>query len=523
MGRWLMCCLCCLLPSMAEGQLLSPGRLAAVHAELEGLRNCTACHQLGKAGVSAERCLTCHVEIDVRVEAGRGYHATVSRESCAECHQDHLGTDFRLVRFDEPSFDHSEAGYALEQSHAALECRSCHEPGLIRDPVVVSRKVDPGALARTFLGVPTECAGCHREDNPHGAQFLTRTCDDCHDVSRWEETVGFDHSGRSFPLEGLHAGVACVECHGSGPSARYSGVAAGACSDCHQDPHGNAMEGACAACHDPSGWHSLSAAGIEGTFDHSRTSFALRGAHARATCAECHRPGRPPTGELVRISYRPGTAAHAYPIPIAQNCASCHVDRHVFPDSARRWIDCADCHSEGVWAPSSFGAGRHEGSTFGLTGAHAAVPCVACHKNPAQAHTRFTLALPAATCAACHSGDDLHAGRYGDRTCEACHTTEAFDVVSFGHESVGQECVGCHAPDDPHSDQFEGRDCSACHGTEAYTIDAFDHSTTRFPLDGAHDDEECVACHTTEGAVGESLVRYRPLGTECTDCHGSAR
>jgi hypothetical protein len=408
-------------------------------------------------------------------------------------------------------------------SHGALDCRSCHEPSHIRDPLVVSRKIDPGALARTFLGLPTECAGCHRDDSPHGEQFGSQACADCHDAGEWDVPAAFDHSGTAFRLEGLHGKVACAECHGSGPAARYSGVPFASCSDCHEDQHGGAMEGACARCHDAGGWHSLRAAGIEGSFDHSRTSFALRGAHAEAACAACHRMGRPPSSELVRIAYRQGTATNAYPIPVADTCASCHVDRHVFPSAARRWVRCADCHSEAEWAPSGYGVAGHEQATFPLSGAHATTPCVACHQDPAQGHARFTLALAADSCASCHSVDDPHAGRYSAFACEACHTTEAFDVVAFDHEGADQTCVGCHAPDDPHAGQFEGRDCSTCHGTERFPIEVFDHAATRFPLDGAHDGAECASCHFPERSGESMTVRYRPLGAECTDCHGRDR
>lgn len=512
-----------LSPSHGLAQLLSPGRLAAAHEELEGLRNCTSCHQLGTSGISAERCLGCHTEVAARVRAGSGYHASVPVDSCADCHQDHLGTDFGLVRFAEDSFDHADMEYPLELSHAALDCRSCHEPGHVRDPLVVSRKVAPGALARTFLGLPTECAGCHREEDPHGEQFGNRTCASCHDAGEWKVPAAFDHTGTAFQLEGLHGRVACAECHGSGASARYSGVPFRSCGDCHADPHDGAMEGACARCHDAGGWHSLASAGIEGSFEHSRTSFPLRGAHADAECVACHRSGRPPSGELLRIVYRPGSATNAYPIPISETCASCHVDRHVFPNAARRWVRCADCHSEAKWAPPAYGLLGHEQSTFPLTGAHATAPCVACHQDPAQGHARFTLAIAAENCASCHAAADPHAGRYAGFACEACHTTEAFNVAAFDHEATDQACVGCHRADDPHGGQFEERDCATCHVTEQFAIPTFDHATTRFPLDGAHDDGECVSCHLPEGAGDSRIVRYRPLGTECTACHRSDR
>ncbi|MEQ1855896.1 MAG: hypothetical protein ABL963_05450, partial [Longimicrobiales bacterium] len=244
-------------PAPGVAQLLSPGRLAVAHADLEGIRNCTECHQLGKAGVSAERCVACHTEIGTRVARGSGYHATVEADACASCHQEHLGTDFHLVRFDTTSFDHTEVGFGLDLSHAAVACRDCHAQNKVRDPLVLARKTDAGALARTYLGLPTECAGCHRDESPHGDQFGAQACAECHDAGDWESASAFDHARTDFPLDGLHAGVDCADCHGTGATARYEGLPAAACSDCHADPHDGAMEGTCSGCHDTGGWHAL--------------------------------------------------------------------------------------------------------------------------------------------------------------------------------------------------------------------------------------------------------------------------
>lgn len=506
----------------AQGQLLSPGKLAAPHQALEGLRNCTSCHQLGRQGVAAERCLSCHESVGARISAGTGYHATVEEGACATCHQDHLGADFALVRFDEKSFDHGSIGYALELSHATLDCRACHEPGNIADPVVVAEKAEHVALARTFLGLSGECVGCHADEDPHGNQFGDRACAQCHDAGSWASPTEFDHSRSAFRLEGRHAEVGCAECHGSGVTARYSGLTFATCNDCHADPHDGAMVGTCASCHGTEGWNSLRGTSFEGSFDHDRTSFALRGAHADAACSACHRTARPPSDELVRMSYLPGTSGRAYPPPVAQSCASCHVDRHVFPSGTPRWLRCADCHDEAAWAPSGFGSARHEQSTFQLTGAHATAPCVACHLDSNRGHTRFTLAVPAERCESCHVEDDPHGGRYAGLECAACHTTVAFDEVAFAHAEPLQSCGGCHAAEDPHADQFVGRDCASCHTTDSFAVESFDHSTTRFPLDGAHQGATCGTCHTPDAGLG-APVRYRPLGTECADCHGESR
>ena len=86
---------------------------------------------------------------------------------------------------------------------------------------------------------------------------------------------------------------------------------------------------------------------------------------------------------------------------------------------------------------------------------------------------------------------------------------------------LGSSCADCHADDDPHAGQFEDRPCDSCHGSRTFLIDEFDHDRARYKLDGAHLGLDCAQCHPSEPTPGGGLVvRYRPIGTECTDCHG---
>ncbi len=54
---------------------ISPGDLAAPHAHLEGMSNCTQCHILGEK-VSNEKCLACHKELKKRIDLQKGYHSS---------------------------------------------------------------------------------------------------------------------------------------------------------------------------------------------------------------------------------------------------------------------------------------------------------------------------------------------------------------------------------------------------------------------------------------------------------------
>lgn len=590
--------------SGASAQILSPGELAGAHVELEGLRQCTTCHQLGQRGISPERCLACHTPLAERIEAALGFHASVPGESCADCHKDHLGRDFDLLHLDVAEFLHEETGYDLEGSHESVDCAECHTREHVTDPAVVAFKSEHGALDRTYLGVSQLCVGCHEDNSPHEEQFQDRSCDachdpsswedvpafdhaesdyplvgrhaqvecgdchvpsgdfvayapleygscnschesesphrgqfagqgceDCHDPQRWDEAPGFDHGPTSYPLEGRHAQVACGDCHvPSGGFVRYRPLEHGTCDACHEDVHSGGMSGACVDCHQTTGWRAVANSDLEDVFDHSTTPFPLVGAHADASCNACHIRGRPPLSEAVRITYRAGTQDYTFPRPLSDDCGACHLEYHPATGDSVVGSDCADCHSEARWAPTTYGVDLHNSETaFPLTGAHLVTPCVACHVGPTAGGStgRFELSVERTDCAACHSVDDPHDGVFGSRACDDCHQTEDFQVESFDHEASGvgvgtQPCTTCHAEDDPHQGQFRGQPCSACHLTTGYTVADFDHSSTAFPLEGAHESIDCSSCHLPEVAIdGRSFIRYIPLGSECTDCHGA--
>ena len=103
--------------------------------------------------------------------------------------------------------------------------------------------------------------------------------------------------------------------------------------------------------------------------------------------------------------------------------------------------------------------------------------------------------------------------------CASCHNPSG-DGMAF---MIGTPtCVECHQGSTPHADQFAGRACESCHVGDSFDIEWFDHDETRYPLDGAHEGVECASCHATEvGSEGGETIRYRPLDTECRDCHGS--
>jgi len=264
--------------------------------------------------------------------------------------------------------------------------------------------------------------------------------------------------------------------------------------------------------------------------------------------------------------------ATAYPGRTPQQCEACHLDAHdaQFLGSASKGR-CIVCHEQTHFTPTKFGIDEHARTIFPLEGAHTAVACAACHKTEksrtSDSVRRF---VPTTTaCGSCH--EDVHKGAFdtptalkawrGMQGCARCHTTADFRTVSWNAEDHKQwtgaalagkhataRCDDCHrrAPtssplrkpafakppeacaechEDPHAAQFEIRgttDCAHCHqSTESFAATTFDHARgSRFALDADHASLACDACHRAYDTPAGSVVRYKPLGTQCADCHG---
>jgi hypothetical protein len=112
---------------------LSPGPLSRVHSNLEGPLSCGSCHKFGM-GRPELKCSSCHVEIQKSVSEKRGYHSRLvdsSKEDmdCSQCHMEHAGRDFALIRWPEPQakFNHAgQTGFALEGKTRFADAAQCH-------------------------------------------------------------------------------------------------------------------------------------------------------------------------------------------------------------------------------------------------------------------------------------------------------------------------------------------------------------------------------------------------------------
>jgi nitrate/TMAO reductase-like tetraheme cytochrome c subunit len=402
-----------------------------------------------------------------------------------------------------PLFTLEEAhrSVGLRGGHESVECVGCHG-------------------GNAYTAVDTTCATCHLDDfeatvDPHHTLLgYSSACTECHTSMAWRPATSHHDTSR-FALEGAHRRLTCGVCH---EGQLYEELPED-CWSCHQDdfeevddPDHVAAEfdPDCLACHTLEAW-------TPATFDHDSTGFALRNAHVGPTCGDCHTDG--------------------YQADSLRTCIDCHLDDfeattdpdHVEADIDR---DCAACHSDAAWEPSTF---DHDGTGFALRGGHAPPTCVDCHADG------YERPQPR-DCVDCHLDDfeattePDHAEAEIDQDCAACHTVDAWEPATFDHDETGfvldgahdgptcldchadgyaarpapRECIDCHAEDEP-PDHFTPL-CADCHTTSAWEPSTFDHEML-FPLQrGEHSQyrNSCVSCHL-DGSPYDTFT--------CTDCH----
>jgi hypothetical protein len=225
-------------------------------------------------------------------------------------------------------------------------------------------------------------------------------------------------------------------------------------------------------------------------------------------------------------------------------CVTCHADPH---DGAVG-TDCASCHTEADWVPSTFDLVRHAATGFPLDGRHVDLPCAECHPSGRLS------GLPT-ECAGCHV--DRHRGLLGD-ACTDCHSTAGFAPVegfvhvqrtgfalsgvhgaaacSDCHEGANGRALrltasaGCDTCHEATHGDFGGRDCASCHdlqqGSFADAAKGFDHRPTGWPLERRHRAVGCASCHPASGtdpqprcASCHEDVHMGQAGRQCADCH----
>lgn len=344
----------------------------------------------------------------------------------------------------------------------------------------LERLVSPGELSRHHQNLESNCGACHETFNKAAQQAK---CLDCHKDVQWDI-----RNQRGY--------------HGRAPDAR--GVD---CKVCHKEHEGR---------------NAIIVRLDEKTFDHRFTDMPLLGAHARAACADCHKPG-------VKHAKTP------------TDCVSCHKADE--PHKGQLGTACATCHVVSTWKTVSF---DHDTTQFPLKGQHAVQPCMSCHVDQ-------TWKGLARGCVSCHAKDDAHEGKLG-RDCASCHNETGWKVQGFNHAQTGfalvgrhaaakcqschvrnvtdplpRDCNGCHQKDDAHKGR-NGAACADCHTPRDWKAVTFDHRKTDFPLLGKHAQVKCESCHTRpvkewsppldcNGCHQKDDTHKGLLGPVCKDCH----
>ncbi|MEW6324246.1 MAG: cytochrome C, partial [Nitrospirota bacterium] len=315
---------------------------------------CLKCHTTPRLGETPKVCVTCHKRDD--------RHKGRLGAECARCH---TAESWKRI-----GFDHSKTKYPLLGKHLAVPCAKCH--------------------AQERYTLPTDCAACHKRDDPHKGK-LGAACEQCHVERGWKEVKTFNHQKTDFPLLGKHATVRCAQCH----QTLLFTDAPSQCLDCHKqdDYHKGNFGGRCADCHTADNWKRI-------TFDHAKdATFQLTGKHADVKCGKCH-------------------VTPLYVRKTPSQCIDCHKkdDDH----KGNFGKQCGECHATDTWELKAFDHAKETG--YALAGKHAGVACEQCHVRPL--FTRKTSRL----CVTCHQRDDPHAGELGAR-CEICHTEADFRTI----------------------------------------------------------------------------------------------
>lgn len=374
--------------------------------------------------------------------------------ACAKCHT--------VEGFEKTTFDHASTGFPLTGQHVKLACKDCHS-----DKVKPKRAELPWSFRRTTLELTLKaaphlgsersaCINCHAD--PHGSQ---PKCESCHVTQAWKpSTFTTDrHAQTKFPLTGKHLITGCSLCH----TENKLNDAPLQCAGCHVDRHGGKLGAACETCHSTTAFKPASG------FKHELTGFALKGGHARVSCASCHQGKR-------------GTAMAAAAKPA--ECITCHQAQH----GAELGAECGTCHDpeKGPFSAARGMAFAHEKTGFALERRHVGVRCGACH--PAAGPP------PSEQCGSCHR--DPHHGQAG-LACEQCHQADRFRVVRFDHDRSGWPLRGKHFT----------TPCVRCHTGQRWV-----GLTT-----------ECWECHAKDAALGKAVRPDKhPFGPlQCETCHTS--
>ncbi len=357
-----------------------------------------------------------------------------------------------------------------------------------------------------FTNTNSQCISCHTD--MHNMTVGT-DCARCHSVDDWlVDNITELHQDEGFPLLGTHAQIACTDCHISDSGLQFNRIG-NECANCHREDYmattmpSHVAAGYSMECLD---CHDVNAYEWSAEIEHD--FFPLVKGH-NIDCALCHSAGVY-TG-------------------LPTDCFACHqTDFEATTDpnhtAANFTTDCASCHTlDPGWTPADF---TDHDNFFPLNGAHQQIDCYSCHNS--------TFTNTPNTCFGCHQNDfeaatdPNHVAANFPTDCKECHNEVAWEPATFDHNATNFPLTGAHVSVDCascHANGFAGTptDCAACHTADYEQTTSPDHQLLGFSTD-------CVSCHTTSPdwmpATFADHNNYYPLNgahaqINCLDCHNS--
>jgi hypothetical protein len=244
------------------------------------------------------RCLTCHQDV----------HKAQLGNKCLNCHNEE---SWNKIKFDHQT----QSKFPLLGKHQTVKCSKCHTT-IANETVTEFKKIIPVIRFKGF-GLQ-QCTSCHKD---YHEGKMGQSCTSCHNETGWKTTKDFH---KNFSLAGVHFTLQCSECHSQ--NRKLSGLSQ-ECSICHKkdDIHSGTLP-RCGDCHRQQFWENTK-------FNHSLTTFPLRGAHRTIQCQECHSRGvyQGLSTACVSCHLKDAKAATSRihePIASYSDCTQCH--RHQF-------------------------------------------------------------------------------------------------------------------------------------------------------------------------------------------------
>jgi hypothetical protein len=216
----------------------NPGDLSAAHAFLKD--DCAACHEPVK-GVTADRCVVCHVDSPVLQREPTAFHATV--RSCRECHREHQGLGMRPTEMDHGALARLELGRL-----AIPEMKLKNRPSEERVRRLLAEEGNGPHPGVTRREAALNCTACHQTRDRHQGLFGS-DCAQCHRVDKWTIPEFRHPSSQS---------TECAQCHQAPPS-HFMGHFHMISKRVSGQPHADVRQ--CFLCHQTTAWNDIKGVG----------------------------------------------------------------------------------------------------------------------------------------------------------------------------------------------------------------------------------------------------------------------